>query len=236
MTISISVAIVIAVLFAVAAAVLVAVASMILARPPVERSEEVAGASFVALRSFYSQRERELALALEQALGPSFRIFGKVRLADMVVPDDGLPADVRRRVRARAERRRVDMVVCTAEDLAICGAIEVDDRSPEEHPRYIRSGFVEDVLASADIPLLRMEPEDAYELAELREYVFEQLGLEAFVSADVAAPVTALEAPPLCPQCQVPMARCRSVGERDSHEFWGCGNFPRCNYVVPVEG
>jgi len=239
--ISVHAALAVAVLLSAASAVLVGVVLAYLRREPTSSRAEDATAPFVGLRSFFSPSERDFVLVLTRCLGPQFRVFGKVRLADMVTPDQNLADDVRRRVRGRSERRRVGIVVCQASDLTVCGAIELEDLEDPRRQRYIRSGFVEDVLASADIPLLRIDAQDEYDEEELREEVFRGLALGEYADDSTKLPGDAHEAgvpvsaAPLCPQCGVAMARCRSsVGDQDSHEFWGCRNFPECSYVVPL--
>lgn len=40
----------------------------------------------------------------------------------------------------------------------------------------------------------------------------------------------------LCPECNSPMVlRIAKHGEYAAKKFWGCPNYPKCKYIIPVE-
>ncbi|MFT5129932.1 MAG: hypothetical protein ACI8W8_003561 [Rhodothermales bacterium] len=156
-------------------------------------TEDAAGPVFDALNSFFTAPERELVHALGDCLGKRYRIFGKVSLSDMVIPADSLPSAIRRRVRGRAERRRVDVVICRSDDFSILGAIEVVDAAAVRPGKHVRSGFLEDALSSAGIPYLRIPAEDEYDLADLAEKLGAAFGFGDAGPKDPAKPVKKAE-------------------------------------------
>ena len=227
-----------------------------------QMEQDSTGPIFDALNSIFTAPERELVHALGDCLGKRYRIFGKVSLAEMIVPADSLPPATRRRVRARAERRRVDIVLCRADDLSILGAIEVIDPA-EMRPNHVRSGFMEDALSSAGIPLLRMPSKQDYDLVELLEQVNSAFGIgdpppkrkakatsspapapqptpqpaqQLKVKPETVAPAPlAVPGSPECGDCGANMVRRVSRGhDGGAKNFWGCSRFPDCSFVQPM--
>jgi hypothetical protein len=217
--------------------------------------QDTTGPIFDGLSSFFTPPERELVHALGDSLGHHYRVFGKVCLADMIVPTDSVPNATRRRLRARAERRRVDIVLCRADDFSVLGAIEVIDPA-EVRPNHVRSGFMEDALSSAGIPLLRIPAQLEYDLLELLEQVNAAFGLgespparkpkaapepepapqpEPVKASTVAPAPLVVPNSPNCGDCGADMVRRVSRGsDGNAHKFWGCSRFPECSFVKPM--
>ena len=58
--------------------------------------------------------------------------------------------------------------------------------------------------------------------------------------AGVITPETSIgdsdSAAPICKRCGVPMVkRVAKRGKNAGSEFWGCPNYPRCRYIIPIE-
>ena len=112
---------------------------------------------------FFSPTERALLGALDRALGSNYRIFGKVRVAEVLEPHPGLFG---RRAR-RLLRGQVDYVVCRASDLSVLCAINLES----EHPSGIhkqagekRRARLEAAFHDADLPLLWLPERQSYAL------------------------------------------------------------------------
>jgi very-short-patch-repair endonuclease len=61
----------------------------------------------------------------------------------------------------------VDFVILRAEDLALLGVVELDDRSHERQSRADRDGLVDDALAQAGIRVCRIKARREYNLETL---------------------------------------------------------------------
>jgi very-short-patch-repair endonuclease len=102
---------------------------------------------------------------LYQAVKGRYRIFCKVRLADVVyVP--GLDRDERRWFR-RIGAYHVDFVLCDPETTAPLLVVELDDRSHQNERQTQRDEFKDKVLAAASVPVYRVRAAEAYDPAEL---------------------------------------------------------------------
>jgi hypothetical protein len=105
---------------------------------------------------------------LEDALGSDYRVFGKVRIADLIKPENG----VRRQIAFnRIAGKHVDFVVCNAADLSVIGVIELDDNSLNQDCRRKRDAFVDKAFASAGIPITRFPARAAYSLPVSKESI-----------------------------------------------------------------
>ena len=108
---------------------------------------------------FFSPTERALLGALDRTLGGNYRIFGKVRVADVLEPR---PGPFRARTR-RIFRGRVDYVVCRANDLSVLCVINVESQNvTAAHKR--RRALTEAAFEAAELPLLWLPERQSYAL------------------------------------------------------------------------
>jgi hypothetical protein len=111
----------------------------------------------VAERSFYEILRR---------LAFDYTVFAKVRLADVVHVSKGSRAwqsDF-----DRISSKHLDFLLCDR-NLAPVVAIEFDDTSHDEEDRQSRDDFVDQVLASAALPIIHVRAKRGYALDEVRE-------------------------------------------------------------------
>jgi hypothetical protein len=111
---------------------------------------------------------------LQAAVGGSWSVFTMVRLADLVkVRKDVAEAQVWRN---KTFGKHVDFVLCDNDSLNVCLAIELDDASHRRKDRQERDAFVNQALASAGLPLLRVPVTQEYDKIELRKTIDQILG------------------------------------------------------------
>jgi hypothetical protein len=126
---------------------------------------------YLATKYFFSAAERSFYQVLKR-LASDHTVFAKVRLADLVYVSKG--AASWQSHFNRINRKHVDFVLCNR-DLAPVVAIELDDASHEEEERRDRDEFVDQVLASAGLPIVHIRAKRAYAIdqlrAELRPYL-----------------------------------------------------------------
>lgn len=105
--------------------------------------------SFVARPDLFSAADRSFYGVLDQALGGEYRIFGKVRLGDLVEPAKGLTKSQSTTARNRLNQKHVDFVLCRYDTLAVVAVIELDDASHGRKDRSDRDDFVDKPLLPA---------------------------------------------------------------------------------------
>jgi very-short-patch-repair endonuclease len=94
-----------------------------------------------------------------------------VRLADIVGVKSGAERGERQGAFNRISRKHVDFLLVRADDLAPLAGIELDDKSHEEEERQARDALVDEVFASAGLPLLHVPVQKAYDAADLKAKV-----------------------------------------------------------------
>lgn len=157
--------------------------------------------------------------ALQAAVGDRFRVFGKVRVADLVQPWAEFRSLGHQTALNRITRKHVDYVLCRPGDLVVIAGIELNDRSHRRADRRRRDELVRQVFRDAGLPLLSFRTRRSYSADAVRRRV-----LKALDDADVNAK------PNGAPRCQALMVK-RTVGSgrRKGETFWGCSRFPRCH-------
>ena len=118
-----------------------------------------------------SPAERSFFGVLEQALSPDYKIFAKVRLADIVHPVRSPSRSGWQSAFNRITGKHVDFVLCDLAHLGVIGVIELDDRSHGTFERGVRDGLVDSALADAGIPVLRVAARQSYSPVQIREQV-----------------------------------------------------------------
>jgi len=190
----------------------------------------------------FSPAERSFFGVLEDACGADFKIFGKVRVADVVAPLGGMDASHRQTAFNKISSKHFDFLLCSVSDLSVSCVIELNDRSHQRTKRQSRDQFLRGVCRAASLPLLEFTAKRNYSTQEVRDSV--QVAL-AKNTAPLASPCPVVRpgnpqpaiarAEPLCPECSTPMVRRKGRrGALAGKEFWGCANYPKCRATVPI--
>ena len=198
-----------------------------------------------------SSAERSFLGALDQIVEGGFRVFAKVRLADIVDVQKGLSASARQSAFNRISGKHLDFVVCHANDLSIIGAIELDDKTHRGKGRQERDQFLDKTLEAAGIPVLRIKAQSTYSIKEISSSLDSAFNLSREVrSDDNQVSIEAMEISDdkpenksmdnsqaeimasACPKCGGELIqRIAAKGQYAGQEFWGCSNFPKCKFV-----
>lgn len=138
--------------------------------------------------ALFSPAERSFLGVLDQAIGKHYRIFGKVRLADVIEPKRGLSASNRQSAFNPISAKHFDFLLCNKDDLAVVCAIELDDKSHRTTSRQQRDAFLGDLCQAVGLPLLRIQAKRTYTVQELRTSILDatQRRLEPSLTADLA--------------------------------------------------
>lgn len=152
--------------------VLGAVAAALKARPrPAE------GYPYIRSQVLFSPAEHSFLGVLEQAVGPEYRVFGKVRVADIIEPQRGLDRSKRQTALNRTLAKHFDFVLCAQSDLSILCVIELDDQSHQAQRRQERDAFLAGLCEAVSLPLLQIPAQRAYSVPDLRAKVMQSLGI-----------------------------------------------------------
>lgn len=217
-------------------AIVVALLLVLKARRPREDN----GPSYVGREALFTPAERSFLGVLEQALDSRYRVFGKVRLGDLVRPAKGLDAGNRTTAWNRINQKHVDFVVCTSDDLEPVGVLELDDQSHSREERAGRDRLVDHALATAGIPVVRFSVKRGYDLQDVRSRLtamlpddrYSDIVPKALEADDAKRP----EPPaPVCPRCAAVMVKRQVIkGVQAGKWFWTCPEFPKCRQLVAI--
>ncbi|NMG30584.1 DUF2726 domain-containing protein [Aromatoleum evansii] len=189
--------------------------------------------------TFVSPAERSFIGVLDQAIGSQYRVFGKVRVADVLsVSRDTDPAK-RRSAFNRISAKHFDFIVCAPDDLQVLCAIELNDTSHAQARRRERDDFVAEACKQAQLPLLMLPAKHAYSIDEVRHLVLTTLGVPILPprtsprpietpAQDVvtAEPVQASPAPQIGPEPMASVAP--QVSEHPEAEAVAVPACPKC--------
>lgn len=179
----------------------------------------------------FSAAERSFLGVLEQAVGDEHRVFGKVRVVDVVSVRAMNDRSAWQRAFNRISSKHFDFLVCAKDDLSIKAAIELNDQSHESRKRRERDRLLIELCRSVSLPLLVVPAQQAYSVAELREKVLVALADE--VVPATSEPMLQEQDAPVCPKCSARMVRrVARKGATAGQEFWGCSAYPRCRGVI----
>lgn len=201
--------------------------------------------SYQKLPVLFSLAERSFLGVLDLAVGSDFRVFGKVRVADVLAPQGGLSKTERQIALNKIDRKHFDFVLCRSDDLTVLCAIELNDASHQQKHRQERDGLLAAMCRSAGLPLIMFDARHAYAVADISARIAEAIAGPGAQGAGVVPgkpqsssvkPSLATQEPadgPLCPRCSSAMVRRTAKGgENAGKEFWGCSNFPKCREVL----
>jgi len=164
--------------------VLVVLAVVVLAAAA--KSKNAAGGAigfpYEPAKSLFSAAERSFLGVLDQAVGPGYRVLGKVRLADLAKVKGGLNKSARQGALNRVAAKHLDFIVCRAADLSVVCAFELNDRSHASQRAQTRDDLVAQVCRTIGLPLVAVPAKQAYSVQEVREQ---------FLAAVSPAPVVA---------------------------------------------
>lgn len=119
-------------------------------------------------KALFSAAERSFLGVLEQSVAERYRVFGKVRLGDVLGVKAGTPVGERQRALNRLLAKHVDFVLCHPKDLSIVALVELDDGSHKRANRQVRDAFLEQACGAAGVRLLRFPVRASYALGEIR--------------------------------------------------------------------
>lgn len=146
----------------------------------------------------FSPAERSFLGVLDQAVGAQYRIFGKVRVADVIQPRKGLDNGKYQTAFNRIRSKHFDFLLCARSDLSVLCAIELDDKSHKQRKRRKRDQFLSNACRASDLPLLQIPAQHGYTVHELRTKIYDSLESVTLKDAEPQSQGTA-EGPTVVP-------------------------------------
>jgi len=132
---------------------------------------KISGSDLLPYKSrdvLFTPAELNFLNTLEQSLNKNYRIYGKVRLCDIIETMNDLDKRTHQKAFNRISSKHVDFVICNARSLAIEMVIELDDSTHKQSERRARDWFLNAALKAAEIPIVRFQVKRAYALRELQ--------------------------------------------------------------------
>jgi len=139
-----------------------------------------------------TRAERAFFDVLRAVVADELLVFTKVRMLDVL----WLPENVsNREIHVnRVVAKHLDFVLCDRRDVAPVLAIELDDATRASPDSAERGAFVDEVLRTAGLPLLRLPVRPAYDPEELADAIRAALRRRPVRDQPALVPATALSA------------------------------------------
>lgn len=131
------------------------------------------GKSFPYKKSstLFSPAERSFLGVLDMATGQDYRVFGKVRVADVIEVSGTFGRPAWQTAFNRISSKHFDYVLCDKNSLSVICAIELNDKSHAGQKRQKRDEFLDGVCKAANLPLVIIPAKTAYPVQEIRDLV-----------------------------------------------------------------
>ena len=142
---------------------------------------------YVADATLLTASQRAFKAVLERAVGKEYRVYGRVRVADVIGLRPRLSRRERERALDRLEGRCFDFLVCAPDTTAIACAVNLVPRSRlrQQLPR----DRLDRICAAAGLPFVRVRESDAYSVADIEERIFAAMQARWGVAGDAEIPL-----------------------------------------------
>ncbi len=123
--------------------------------------------------SLLTQSELAFYRALQEAVNGQWAIQSMVRMADLIQVRPKTPKFQTWQNRIHA--KHIDFLLCDQGTMEAKLAVELDDKTHSRPDRVTRDRFVNQALADAGLPLLRIDVQEGYDAGVLRKSIDERL-------------------------------------------------------------
>lgn len=188
----------------------------------------------------FSNAERSFLGVLDKIVGGNFRVFAKVRLADILKVRGGVSASERQSAFNRISRKHVDFLITRKDDLSFAGVVELDDKSHNSKERQKRDEFIDNAFEAAGIPVLHIKAQSGYSVEKIASEISTEFKVDFHapgsksISGKKERPSESVNSESKsCPKCGGELVkRVAQKGKNAGQKFWGCSNFPKCRFVM----
>jgi hypothetical protein len=123
--------------------------------------------------ALFTPAERSFLGVLDQASVGRYRVFGKVRIADVITPAKGLDKSTWARTFNRIKAKHFDFVLCDPQTLEVKAVIELNDKSHSNSRRIERDELVGRACADAGLALRMLKARRSYSVEAIKQLVSE---------------------------------------------------------------
>ncbi|MBY0475412.1 MAG: DUF2726 domain-containing protein [Nitrosomonas sp.] len=131
---------------------------------------------YKTLGKLLSDAEHSFYLVLRQALlNEKYEIFVKVRIADVLLPENDLNRGNWKSAFNKISSKHFDYVLCDKNTLSVVAVIELDDKSHDQVVTRARDIFIEKVCETAGLKLLHFPYRANYHIQSVRDKIISSL-------------------------------------------------------------
>ncbi|ANG64197.1 hypothetical protein A8C75_18095 [Marinobacterium aestuarii] len=144
--------------------------------------------------ALFTPAERSFAGVLDQVLDARYRVYGKVRVADLIEPLPGKDRRIWQKAFNRISAKHFDFVICNSSDLVPVVVIELDDSSHQKAKRQQRDEMLQQICQQVQLPLIRVPAQKGYKLVEVEDYLKPLRDLESTADSETTGQAIPLRA------------------------------------------
>lgn len=142
---------------------------------------------YTKLGPLFTPAERSFLGVLDQAVSNNYRIFGKVRVADVLKTKPNKSRSAWQTAFNKIAAKHFDFVLCDVSTMEVICVIELDDKSHNSKKSQDRDLFLNNACKGADLTLVRFKAQQSYQIDAVRNTILEATN-SLPVSEDVDTP------------------------------------------------
>jgi hypothetical protein len=119
--------------------------------------------------ALFTAAERSFLGVLDLAVVGRYRVFGKVRVADVLKTRKGMNNSARASAFNKVNAKHFDFVLCDPKTLSIKAVVELNDKSHAKGERAERDHFLREACAGAGLKLIEIPAQRSYSSEGLRQ-------------------------------------------------------------------
>lgn len=119
----------------------------------------------------FTPAEKRFLSSLDKAVSSHYRVFGKVRIADLILPKKGLSKKKWNKHFWQISSKHFDFVLCDKVTFEPIAVVELNDKSHHRSDRVKRDALVKQVCVSAGVPLIWIRARASYS----KEVIFSEI-------------------------------------------------------------
>jgi hypothetical protein len=224
---------------------IIVIALLVLIRAKAQGESESTDYPYAKQVALFSPAERSFLGVLSEAIGDEAQIFGKVRVADVIMPKKGMSRGEWQKAFNKISGKHFDFILCDKGDLSIICAVELDDSSHQSKSRKERDLFLEGACNSSSVPLIQVPAKASYNIGEIKKLFSSHLSSQTITenAEEISSEVVSIDKEPapvekedrVCPKCASRLVRrVAKKGDNAGNEFWACSSFPKCRYTEAI--
>ncbi|PSJ17309.1 DUF2726 domain-containing protein [Nitrosomonas supralitoralis] len=130
---------------------------------------------YESLEEILSSTEYSFFVALKESLSKDYEIFAKVRINDVLTPDEIFTIQNSNAAIYRIPPKHFDYILCEKRTLSVIAVIVLDDRNHIRREARAKSSYVEKACVTAGFKLLRFPSRSNYCSKAVRDVILNSL-------------------------------------------------------------